>query len=75
VGEETGGAFNGTVAGFMPVVELPHSELKIIGLMMMAPHHKTGRGIFPDKEIIPTLEDRLKGNDPELSWIKGHKNQ
>jgi hypothetical protein len=50
-----------------------HSELKIrIGLMMMAPHHKTeikGRGIFPDKEIIPTLEDRLKGNDPELSWI------
>jgi hypothetical protein len=57
----------------MPVVELPHSELKIrIGLMMMAPHHKTeikGRGIFPDKEIIPTLEDRLKGNDPELSWI------
>jgi hypothetical protein len=39
-----------TVVGFMPVVELPHSELKIrIGLMMMAPHHKTeikGRGIF-----------------------------
>jgi hypothetical protein len=59
----------------MPVVELPHSELKI-RLMMMAPHHKTeikGRGIFPDKEIIPTLEDRLKGNDPELSWIQGHK--
>jgi hypothetical protein len=23
VGEETGGAFNGTVVGFMPVVELP----------------------------------------------------
>jgi hypothetical protein len=61
VGEETGGAFNGTVKGFMPVVELPHSELKN-RLMMMAPHHKTeikGRGIFPDKEIIPTLEDRL----------------
>jgi hypothetical protein len=52
----------------MPVVELPHSELKIrIGLMMMAPHHKTeikGRGIFPDKEIIPTLEDRLKEMTP-----------
>ena len=73
VGEETGGAFNGTVAGFMPVVELPHSELKIrIGLMMMAPHHKTeikGRGIFPDKEINPTLEDRLQDYDPELNWI------
>jgi hypothetical protein len=40
--------------------------------MMMAPHHKTeikGRGIFPDKEISTTLEDRLKENDPELNWI------
>jgi hypothetical protein len=40
--------------------------------MMMAPHHKTeikGRGIFPDKEINTTLEDQLKGNDPELNWI------
>jgi hypothetical protein len=59
------------MAGFMPVVELPHSELKIrIGLMMMAPHHKTeikGRGIFQTRKLF--LEDRLKGNDPELSWI------
>jgi hypothetical protein len=49
----------------MPVVE-PHSELKIrIGLMMMAPHHKTEiKGHFPDKEIIPTLEDRLKEMTP-----------
>lgn len=73
VGEETGGAFNGTVAGFMPVLKLPHSKLKIrIGLMVMAPHHKTerkGRGIFPDKEISSTLEDRLKKNDLELNWI------
>jgi C-terminal processing protease CtpA/Prc len=73
VGEETGGAFNGTVAGFMPVLKLPNSELKIrIGLMVMAPNHKTqvkGRGIFPDKEIKTTLEDRLTGNDPELNWI------
>lgn len=73
VGEETGGAFNGTVAGFMPVLKLPNSKLKIrIGLMMMAPHNKTeikGRGIFPDKEISTTLEDRLKENDPELNWI------
>jgi hypothetical protein len=57
----------------MPVVELPHSELKIrIGLMMMAPHHKTeikGRGIFPDKEIIPRSP---KGGNDQLD-IKGHK--
>jgi C-terminal processing protease CtpA/Prc len=73
VGQETGGAFNGTVAGFMPVVKLPHSKLKIrIGIMAMAPHNKTeikGHGIIPDKEIITTLKDRLQENDPELNWI------
>jgi hypothetical protein len=65
-----GGAFNGTVVDLL--VELPHSELKIrIGLMMMAPHHKTeikGRGFFQTRKLF-LLEDRLKGNDPELSWI------
>ncbi|MFE3870508.1 S41 family peptidase [Flavobacterium sp. ZS1P70] len=73
VGEETGGAYNGTVAGFMPLVKLPHSELKIrIGLMMMATHYKSeinGRGIFPDAPIIPTLQDQIKGTDPEMNWI------
>jgi hypothetical protein len=34
--------------------------------MLMASKFKTakkGRGIFPDKEIIPTIEDRIKEND------------
>ncbi|WP_264564610.1 S41 family peptidase [Flavobacterium sp. N3904] len=73
VGEETGGAYNGTVAGFMPTVELPNSGIKItVGLLVVAPHYKTeleGRGVFPDKEIIPTLEDRINGRDPEMNWI------
>ncbi|HEY4618670.1 MAG TPA: S41 family peptidase [Flavobacterium sp.] len=73
VGEETGGAYNGTVAGFMPKVKLPNSELKIrIGIMMMASKFKTatvGRGIFPDKEITPTIEDRINENDPEIDWV------
>jgi C-terminal processing protease CtpA/Prc len=73
VGEETGGAYNGTVAGFMPIVQLPNSNLKIrIGIMEIKPYYATavkGRGIFPDKEITPTLEDVLQENDPELKWI------
>lgn len=73
VGEETGGAFNGTVAGQMPIVELPHSRVKIrIGLMKIAAHYKTdeeGHGIRPDVEIIPTLEDKINENDPEMNWI------
>lgn len=73
VGEETGGAYNGTVAGFMPEVELPKSKLLVrIGTMLIAPHYKTtesGRGILPDILISPTLEDRINGKDPELEWI------
>lgn len=73
VGEETGGAYNGCVAGQMPVLELPKSKVKIrIGLVTVKPFYKSeidGRGIFPDKEIIPTLEDRINGVDPEMNWI------
>lgn len=73
VGQETGGAFNGTVAGQMPIVKLPHSKLKArIGLALIAPHFKTnleGRGIFPDQEILPTIEDKIKEIDPEMNWI------
>lgn len=73
VGEETGGAFNGTVAGIMPVVQLPNSKIPLrLGLMNIKTINQTdvdGRGIFPDKEIIPTLEDKISNKDPELEWI------
>lgn len=73
VGEETGGAFNGTVAGQMPMIELPNSRVKMrVGLMKISAHYKTeeeGHGIRPDIEIIPTLEDKINGTDPEMKWI------
>lgn len=73
VGEETGGTYNGSVAGIMPNIELPASGIKIrVGLVFIAPHYKTeqhGRGIFPDKEIIPTIADRIAARDPEMEWV------
>ncbi len=91
VGEETGGSYNGTVAGFMPRVKLPNSKMKIrTGIMLMASKFKSakdGRGIFPDMEIIPSIEDRVIAVDPELEWVLkeiksgqqntsiGHKNE
>jgi C-terminal processing protease CtpA/Prc len=73
VGEETGGAYNGTVAGIMPIIKLPNSEINIkVGLMAVVPFYKTpleGHGVFPDKEIVPTIADYANGKDPELNWI------
>ncbi|WP_207421804.1 S41 family peptidase [Desertivirga brevis] len=73
VGTETGGAQNGCVAGFLPVYTLPYSKLSLrFGLAAVEPYYATGkegRGIFPDIEVLPTLQDRLKGVDPELSRV------
>ena len=74
VGQETGGAFNGTVAGLSSTYKLPNSKLPTkLWIMDVIPTHKSpidGRGIFPNIEIIPTLEDLMTQKDPELDWIK-----
>jgi len=79
VGQETGGADNGCVAGIMPVRSLPASKVQVrIGLLECKTPYSSlmdGRGIFPDVEITPTLNDRLNGNDPELQWILKDINQ
>ncbi|NHN27537.1 peptidase S41 [Flavobacterium jejuense] len=73
IGEETGGEYNGTVAGFMPKIELPHSKAQIrIGLLYVSALEKTtvkGHGIYPDVTIVPTIEDRINNNDPELNYV------
>lgn len=73
VGEETGGAYNGTVAGIMPLVSLPNSKISLrLGLMDIKTISQTdvvGRGIFPDKEIVPSLQDKIDQKDTELDWI------
>lgn len=73
VGEETGGAFNGTVAGRTSSYELPNSKLPTrLWIMNIAATNKTeqkGRGIFPDVEIKPTIQDIISNIDPELEWI------
>jgi len=74
IGEETGGDYNGTVAGFMPVLKLPHSELKVrMGIMNVKPYYQTdvtGHGIYPDILIKPTFEDLIQRKDPEIDWLK-----
>lgn len=69
VGEETGGAYNGTVAGLYAKLELPNSKVRLnFGLMKINSPYTTnpdGYGIKPDIEIEKTLNDK----DEELSWI------
>lgn len=73
VGEETGGAYNGCVAGLYRIYKLPNTELNIrMGLMQIeAPQKQTpdGYGIKPDVVISPNLADRKLDIDTELEWI------
>lgn len=73
VGEETGGAYNGTVAGFYKNYELPNSKIRArIGLMHIDSKYKMspdGYGVKPDIEITPTYQDRLNNVDTELEWV------
>lgn len=76
VGEETGGAYNGTVAGIYKIYELPNTKLKVrMGLMHVdAPFKQApdGFGVRPDVTIVPTAEDLLLKRDVELDWVLNH---
>lgn len=73
VGTETGGAYNGTVAGIFRVHKLKESQVRIrIGLMHIeTPFHQepNGYGVYPDVDIKPVKEDWLQGIDTEMEWI------
>ncbi len=73
VGEETGGANDGTVAGRYSTEKLPHSKLKLpIGLMLIQPNiqlTETRKGVLPDQEIILSLAEVLQKKDLQLEWI------
>lgn len=69
VGDETGGAFNSTVAGRFANVILPNSKENLrIGVMVLeTPYKETpdGYGVKPDKYIKVTTLDK----DEQLNWI------
>ena len=73
VGEETGGANDGTVAGRYSTKKLPNSKLYLpIGLMLIQPNidfTQTKKGVTPHKEILPTTQQVLEKKDIQLEWI------
>ena len=79
VGEETGGANDGTVAGRYSTKKLPNSKLTLpIGLMLIQPNIEfthTKKGVVPDVEIIPTLQEVLQKKDVQLDWAMNDINK
>ncbi|REC70532.1 S41 family peptidase [Epilithonimonas hispanica] len=74
VGEETGGANDGTVAGVNNTVKLPNSRLALpIGLLLIRPNiefENKSRGVFPNYEVETGYANILNSEeDKMLNWI------
>lgn len=74
VGEETGGANDGTVAGFYSYQKLPNSEIRFpIGLLLVQPNinfSDSKKGVMPDVPVKESMQDIIDKKDPQLDWIK-----
>jgi len=73
VGEETGGANDGTVAGFYSYQTLPNSEINLpIGLLLVQPNitfTHTRKGVLPDVSITEKMQDIIDKKDPQIEWV------
>lgn len=74
IGEETGGANDGTVAGFYSYQKLPNSKIELpIGLLLVQPNidfTNTQKGVVPDVEITQNMQDIIDKKDIQLDWVK-----
>ncbi len=72
VGEETGGANDGTVAGVNNTVVLPNSNLRLpIGLFVIRPNivfDGKNRGVIPHFTVDPNYDDIFGTDDKILDW-------
>ena len=73
IGEETGGANDGTVAGFYSYQKLPNSKISLpIGLLFVKPNitfTNTKKGVLPDVKVTEKMQDIIDKKDPQLDWI------
>lgn len=74
VGEETGGGAYGNSAWMIPDVTLPNTKVRFrlprFRLVMNKDLVKEGRGIMPDIEAAPTVENIRQGIDPKVDTVR-----
>ena len=73
MGRETGGAYYGNNSGFFVVAVLPHTGIEIATpqwayYMAVSGYPHPDRGVLPDYEVVPTIDDILRQGDAELDF-------
>lgn len=73
IGEESGGAFYGNSAMFIPSIYLPNTKLRVslpLYKLVMDNYREKGRGIMPHIEVPPNSFAIKKGIDKKLEIVK-----
>lgn len=77
VGEETGGGLLGNTSGHISKLELPHSGLicgiPVLKYKMKVEGGEFGRGLIPNFNAIPTIEEYLSNKNKPVEFILSRK--
>ena len=73
IGEESGGAYHGGNGGDFAQLNLPNSEIQVqipLSRYVMNSNESrfVGQGTIPNFEVTRSIEDVLKGRDPQLEY-------
>ncbi|MEO1653108.1 MAG: S41 family peptidase, partial [Bacteroidota bacterium] len=74
IGEETGGGYYGNTSNWEFTISLPQTKIRLyVPLARYFTNVKAdiplGRGVIPDYQVTPTIEDILAGLDPQLEFV------
>ena len=73
VGEECGAGYYGNTSGFMFMLTLPGTGIRVripmVRYSMAVSGYPPDRGIIPDFPFSPTIQDLLSGKDVEMDYV------
>lgn len=73
VGEECGAGYYGNTSGFIVLLTLPNSQLRVriplVKYAMAVSGYPPDRGIIPDYPVVPKMSDLLNGRDTEMEFV------
>jgi hypothetical protein len=72
IGEECGSGYYGNTSGFMPLLTLPHTKIRVripmIRYTMAVSGYPKDRGIIPDHPVFLPIDDLLNGRDAVMEF-------
>ena len=72
IGEECGAGYYGNTSGMVPTVTLPHTQIRIgiplVRYTMAVSDYPKDRGIVPEYQVSPTIEDLLQDKDTVMEF-------